>query len=151
MPRHVWSVLSRSHSLDKETNQVSLFEVLETLRFKRPTDEVGTARIVVPVQCVISSLLVREEASTPEAAEQRVQFRDPEGEVLEDLDAVVELDLESSMRTRTFVRLDGIPFTIPGEYLFEVSVRPAGAERWKRVARVPVALTEIGRSQQHSP
>lgn len=147
MPRHVWSVLSRSHSLDKETNQLSLFEVLEALRFERPPNQSEAERIIVPIPCVVSSLFLRQAESRPEAAEQRIQLRAPDGKLQDDVDARVELDLESSPRTRTFIRLDGLPFTVPGEYLFEVSVRGDDPEDWKLVARVPVNLTETGRSQ----
>jgi hypothetical protein len=138
MIRHVWSVLCSRSSIDQTTNNVSLFEVLESIQVfvNMPVAIPGAA----PFAATLVTLWARERLDTPAFGHSRFRILGPTGQpVLPEL--MAEIDLRTAPRTRARLTLPGLPFSGDGVYNFEVSWRTGEENEWVRVASVPLEVT----------
>lgn len=137
MIRHIWSVLCSKASIDRETNNVSLFEVLESVQF-------GTnAPVQFPVNLAFAgtvvTLWVRQEPNTPVTGQMRTRLLSPGGEELSSL--VLAINLQNANRTRTLISLNGIRIAGNGTHQFEISWRVRDDDEWSPVALLPLDIT----------
>src|SRR5882724_6999464 len=93
MIEHVWSVLCRSSTIDRQTNNISLLEVVEAIRIEWrgfPTVSLTPMKIV--------SLWTRDTVNTPARGQARVYVTSPGGH--NSLHQVQEIDLRQYRRVR---------------------------------------------------
>ena len=139
MIHHAWSVLCSLSSLDKETNNLSLFNVLEQFNIAGPRED---ERGLLPIACEIDSLWVRLEGK-PARGFTRTVVVGPSGETHPTKEMMVDLAGDVD-RFRTRLRMVGLPFLGYGVYWMDVEFRPDGSDKWDRVARVPLQVSSIG-------
>ncbi len=105
---HVWSVLCRRSSIDRETNNISLFDVVEQLQLfegsEVPSSVAGPFEIV--------SLWTR--SAEPTRGEAQISLRGPSGRLLIP-PLLQEIDLREARRLRARQRLSLIPIEGSGE------------------------------------
>ena len=140
MPRHIWSVLCRSVSTDKDSNNVSLLEVTEQLGGSVMGEVKPDA---IPFQLSFVTLWSRSDPDQGEKAAARLRLLGPNGG-----DAAPsiqqEVDLTHFRRLRTKVLLASLPYRGPGQYEFSVELEEDTT--WVEVARIPL---EINVEYQH--
>lgn len=123
----IWSVLCRSSSTDTESNNVSLFNVVEQLGVPAAAD--GN---VVPIDFELVSLFQRDDPTEPQIEDAELTIRDPSGTVIGTFNLVA--DMNNTLRSR--VRLTSRAFRVSGEgiYWFEMTVNGESA------AKVPLSI-----------
>ena len=132
MINHVWSVLCRLSSIDRETNAVSLFSAVEGLvTAGEPTPERPAL-----LEAELLSLWYRESANAPTSGKMRVSYTDPNGHV----STAIELDisLTKSNFHRTRLNIQGLPIVSSGVYKFIVEYQVETSDVWEPAATLPV-------------
>jgi hypothetical protein len=136
---HVWSVLCARSSVDRATNAISLFDVLEQIQMY--TWRSGDA---LPGPFELVSLWSRGSENLPDRRQARMSFRGPSGRLL--TQEHQEIDLREFRRMRARYRLAALPIHDgPGVYYFTVELEDVSRERWDEVAKIPLDI--IVRSQ----
>lgn len=134
MIQHVWSVLCSKSSIDKETNNISLFEVIEQLQGEGWMGE----PVLVPYPLELVSLWARAEPNRPSRGEARVILHSPSGTTK--ISATQQVDLSEFRRLRHRIKIPGLRVNGPGFYTFLVEVRQEEQEHWEPVARIPLEI-----------
>jgi hypothetical protein len=138
MARHVWTVLCTKASIDRETNNVSLFDVLDKISVFGP-QHAGEAAVAVPIQFEVAILWARSVITEAETVLARLSFVAPNGQRFEGGTVTVEL-IGDFHRSRTFFQINGLPVIGPGVYDFVVEYQPAGVSTWAEVSRTPLEV-----------
>jgi hypothetical protein len=146
MINHVWSVVCNRSATDRETNNISLFEVLEQLNVLGPLPD-PNANIAIPVQYEVVSLWIRENPAELEESKGRIILVAPNG--AEVYTQEFPVDLTENDRMRSQVRAVGLPVRGAGRYLFKVEIQRE-ANSWETVARIPVQLESVAQTPAES-
>jgi hypothetical protein len=137
MVKHVWSILCAKSSIDRTTNNISLFEVIEQLQIQAPPERLREAGFAAfPLEFI--SLWCREVADTPARGTGRVVILDPAGNELNS--TTFDLDVTTHQRRRVISKLGGMPVRGNGQYLVRVQ-QQVDDETWTTVAEVPLDIT----------
>jgi len=132
---HVWTVLCSMVSTAKETNNVSLLNVVEQINLgAQPSEEDSAIRL----DLVLISLWARADPDEPAVGQALFEILDPSGEQL--IAVPGTLDLKRFERLRTPVGIEGIKFRGFGRYRFKVHYRNSEEEAWQLVASVPLRI-----------
>ncbi len=134
MIEHVWSVLCQNATIDSETGNVSLQNILETLTI---SGEV-TGEIKLPMQYEIFSEWTRTDENQPAKGMMRLFFCDPADECKQQLQLPV--DLSEHLFARTRVKSGGLTINEPGRYKFLVELKLDGSDKWEQVAALPLVV-----------
>jgi hypothetical protein len=137
---HVWSVLCLKASIDRETNNISLFDVLEQVRVLPPLEREA---IIGPFELV--SLWTRS-AGHPERGQARVTLRGPSGSL--QFQQTQEIDLREYRRMRARLRVSVIPIEGAGTYHFSVEVPQVSTEDWAEIAEIPLDVEVLATGPQ---
>src|SRR5262249_55614849 len=137
MARLIWAVLCERASIDRETNTVSLFGVIEQVQIEGEGQvDDPNAVILAPMRCQLVSFWIRSEPAAPERFFQRVMLLHPDAARFET--GTTEVDLGSNPRSRVLAEIQGIPLkATSGLYHFTVECRADEASPWIEVARLP--------------
>lgn len=153
MAHHVWSVLCYKAPIDKDTNEVSLLNVVENLTIHTTEAELQKrveslkegeqALLPPPGNLELVSWWVRSDFDIPEeGVRARVALRLPDGR--EQLTEERTIDLQERSGFRLKYRVPGIPFGGVGAYWFEVQQcemsEDQTADGWRIMARVPLRV-----------
>lgn len=138
MLRHVWSVLCTKTVIDVETNNISLFEVIEQLQVRRPLAGKGNARFHVenPFGFQWVSLWTRAEHDKATQGHARDRVFDPSGALA--FGGEYEVDLRQKPRTRVRRTVSTV-FKASGRYEFCTEVK--SGRTWKEVSRIPLTVS----------
>lgn len=139
MAEHIWSVLCHKGCLDKYSNSISLFDVMEQVDLLEPIPAPpdGNTISTFKIQLHLVSLWVRSDLIKPERTLCRVRIITPDGKTIRG--SQPEIDLIEHRRTRSFIIMDAFPFTVEGVYRFIVEQSPYRKRKfqWTEVARIP--------------
>ncbi len=136
MMRHVFTVPCSQVSVDQESNSLSMFETIDSLQVGLKSEP--EYPFVVPLSGVLVNLWTREDPAVPVRGRQRLRLVGPSGEELGAFE--VDIDLESSLRSRHLTRFDSIRFGGPGRHEWEVHFRTADDDDWTLATRIPFDL-----------
>ena len=137
MPRHVWTVLCSNTSIDNQTNNISLFEVVEGLSL--PGEAPADRDIALPVKLVLVTLWARSNPEVPEGGNGRFRFVAPDSRMLQTGEHELQLQGEY-IRSRNLSRLEVIPLHGPGFYEYTIEYRTPNEADWVEVKRVPLEV-----------
>ena len=150
MIRHIWSVLCEKAVIDKDTNMISLVNVVEEVQAEAvavplpgttmPEGRASPERLpALPIELEIGSFWVRSDEDKEERSAARLHLFPPDGDG-QVLGRAFDVDLTQHKRLRTRVRMHGLPVQESGQY--EVAVEfQEGPDNWIEVARLPLAVT----------
>lgn len=153
MAHHVWSVLCYKAPIDKDTNEVSLLNVVESLTIRTTEAELQDrverlkegeqALLPPPGNLELVSWWVRSDFDIPEeGVRARVVLRLPDGR--EQVTEERTMDLRQSSGYRLKFRVPGIPFGGVGAYWFEIQQqengKKEGGRAWDTVASIPLKV-----------
>ena len=142
---HVWTVLCSRAVVDRQTNNVSLQNVVEELTV-RGTPKRGTP---VSVHVELMTLWSRASPNLPATGEARVTLLSPSQEELLTFEG--EIDLSKVERARTRLVYQSLPVHESGRYVFCVEAREKDASEWRQVAIVPLKVRFVPPEQQSQP
>jgi len=137
MIRHVWSVLCGKSVIDRDTNNVSILEVMERIEFTYTG--LGPFPQGAPISFELITLWARRDPNVPVEGEMRVRLLAPDGRELSVMPAS-RLDLITHQRLRQRLRLEGILLAGSGWYDWEVAYRTMNQGEWTVAALVPLEI-----------
>lgn len=137
MAHHIWTVVCARSIVDAETQNLTLLDILEQV--SAPASVFESDEAFLPLRLEVVSLWARREPEVQTQAEGRLRWKDPKGEILEEQEYTI--DLREHPRSRTRVRVPGLPVSTPGLYFFTVSQRSEKGS-WEEVARIPIRLNQ---------
>ena len=142
----IWSVLAESSAVDRDSNNVSLFNIIEEAQIPQPPEPPnstaeGDPLSAVPLRCVLVTLFGRTEADRGEKRETRLVVTMPNGRVVE-TDLRFEVDLEVAHRNRTRVNVSTLPWAGQGEYRFQIQGMDESGE-WQMMSEAPLQVTYL--------
>jgi hypothetical protein len=134
MIEHVWSVLCSDSVIDRSTNNVSIFNVLEQIQAVTPREpEEG---VTLPIRAQVVSLWHRVGTSQPEVGEARVVLQGPDEQVILRDAHVLEL---TKSRLRTRLLINGLPIRSSASYAVVVEYRQ-GEGSWNVATKLPLEV-----------
>lgn len=138
MISHVWSVLCSQSVTDAQTNNVSLFNVIEQLRVTiKDIPEGSVLFLRMPLE--IMTLWERGEHDQGASGQATVDVMDATGKRLGGSEMVV--DVSKAHRCRSRLVLNGIPITTSGRYVLQVALREEGDDHSRVVTEIPLEVT----------
>ncbi len=133
---HVWSVLAQGIAIDRDTNNISLFNVIEQVQVAAAlSPEIGGYPLI---GFELVTLWSRSKPDAPARGEGRVVISSPSGELLAELP--YNIDLTAHERTRQRTRFVGIPAKGSGKYRFQTEFRQDDNDKWEPVSCVPLTV-----------
>lgn len=140
MINHYWTVLCSASTIDKDTNNVSLLNVIERITIfgqSPPKGEVGA----VPNPASIVSLWGRSDLNTPERGTvlMIIEF-DEGGKPIQTDPHEIGIDLSEYQRLRTRLNLNLLPIMGEGRHWIRVSLRHSNEDGWTPVVSIPYEI-----------
>jgi hypothetical protein len=142
MAIHVWSILCSKAVIDRETNQVSLHDVIESLKVEIATKNGAVPaeqKLALAVSFQFASHWTRSDVANPEKCRARVVLHSP-SEIVGGSE-VFEVDLLNFLNSRAILRIPAIPISESGRYWFLVEQETE--EKWIEVSRIPLDVTVV--------
>ncbi len=135
--RHVWTVICMQSVIDRDSNNLSLIEVLEQFQLVPPAGVKPTdCRMPFNMQWV--TLWSRSEGEEPSKHRARDTVLAPSGKRL--FRREYEVDLVGTPRNRVRRGLVGLRLPESGEYLFVTEHRTESRQSWKKASVVPIQV-----------
>ncbi len=129
--RALWAIVCRGSSTDRDSNNISLFQVIEEIAAAArdiPESSEAQTRARLPIPCEFVVLWARTDADVPESALLGMRIRDAGTGAVLAQPPPIQTDLSGQERHRQTWRLDGIPLpeiaTGTFRLLFEATVGP---------------------------
>lgn len=135
--QHRWSILCTKSSIDAQSNNLSLFNVIEQVDISM---ELFANRKdgAVPINLELVTLWEKLIDGYEVQGDIEMEFQDPQGKSLGKFPYVISMQKK---RHRHIVRLDGLPVTDKsGRYVFKVRKKEEKGGRFVEVGEVPVEI-----------
>jgi hypothetical protein len=142
---HVWTVVCSHAVIDRDSNSVSLLDVVEQLNIREEPSPEGS--VILPLDIV--TLWVRADFDVPTRGRGRVTFFSPSGAV-NDGPFEFDIDLSEHRRNRSRGRLQTLHVGESGRHTFLVELQDKDDNEWHEVAAVPLEINFLppDRSEQ---
>lgn len=138
--KQTWSILCGRAVVDKETNLLSLIDLIEQIHISLDGKPEDASVVIIPIQIVLASLWERDEKEPPAMLRLRVTGIAPENKVFFESDQ--EADLLNHKRFRCLFQVKQLPFMGSGKYEFATDVFDTEANEWQRVSSNAVEVVE---------
>jgi len=146
--QHVWSILASGVSVDQESNNLTLFNIIEQIvipknKLIEMTVVGGEKKPAVPVVFVFVSHWKKLKDNIAAKAVVKIELLDPMGEMRQKAEYDLEL-AEKTERLRSRVQWNGVRVTTSGPYTFKISLKEEGEKEFEQVgeAYLKVELTD---------
>ncbi len=130
-----WIVGCRRVVIDGDSNNLSLFDVIEQITIPAPAACVQLP-VTIPMEMTTVGLWERDE-NDPDY-EGAIVLIGPDGHEISRGEQALTFEGKSRLRTRT--GFAGFPLTGPGRYFIVSMSRPAGTEQWAEQCRTPITI-----------
>lgn len=139
---HIWSVLCKESVINQDDNLLSMFGVLEELKvgISLDKDKTSIPQITIPINYEIVSLWVRENKEGSEIADLEFRLFDPGKKELSKIVQRIEFPTNVK-RFRSRMKVQGLPITKEGEYIFKLSIKEQNANKFELVAMLPLDVS----------
>jgi hypothetical protein len=141
---HIWTVLCSRVITSRETNNVSLIDVMEQLALDVGTEggkkSLDQSVIPLPFDLVLVSLWSRMEDDKPIVGTAKDIFIAPSGKTIGEQE--FKIDLSDYMRMRTMRNLIHLPIPVKesGKYRFRTELLDQENKTWKAVSSIPLII-----------
>lgn len=112
-----WAIIAQSSALDKDSNLLSIFDIVEVLTFNMAGEI--PENLAFPVKLELISLWEREEIGKPMDLKVKFVLKDPDGKTLNEGEGLIEM-AKHHKRNRFRARFLGLPVTKSGIYTYEI-------------------------------
>jgi hypothetical protein len=142
---HVWSVLCLQSTVDEETNELSMFKILEELnvtskeKLRYGKDGVLKTAIGLPVTFQLITLWQKLEGKGAVKFDARIEYVDPSGISHKPFDHEIAIPAGKT-RARHRFNVSSILVNQSGQYLFKISARDKNRKAFKHVTDVPLTI-----------
>ena len=137
----LWAIVCEGSSVDRESNNISLFNVLEQVQFLEPpeADSSGDLRPAIAMHFRLVILFSRTDPGAAEKRASRIVLHFPT-----DAEPAVfpqsEIDLEVALRNRLVSRFPLLPINGQGTYRFVIEGLADSLE-WQRLFEIPLEVS----------
>lgn len=145
----IWAILCQESSVDANTNNVSLFKILEEIKFRLNTEELeklknnpkfdSTKPIVLPFSLQLVILWKNLSTKTNFEFPVKIVLKDPDEKILQEIPNNF-LFQEGKERLRTIISINGIPLTKPGEYTYSIMTRQNKDDIFEEITSIPIKI-----------
>ena len=132
---HVWTVVCSHAIIDRDSNNVSLLDVIEQLNIGEEPHPEGC----IALSFDIVTLWARADPDVPARGHGRVTFLSPSGTVNDGPFEFV-VDVFEHSRNRTRGRFQLLHISESGRYTFRVELRGEDETEWCQVAAIPIEI-----------
>ncbi len=152
---HVWSVLCTKSVIDKDSNLLTLMDIVDQVTVDvsggvveltpegpvvRSVSELPNETALIPVNVELVSLWIRHDPDQAESGLARFMWVPP-NEPAHIVGGPFAVDLSGDFnRMRTRVRISGVPAREGGKHVIAVEFQQQGSENWEPVAKVPLDI-----------
>lgn len=136
----IWGLLCQNAIIDRQTNLVSLINVLEEVQLPEEPPRVEGTQPMIGLQgaAVLVMLWARSDEQAGETGHCRIQLRGPDG-AHSVSSARAAIDLTAFLRIRFLAQFPGFPYVGPGTYHFEVQAEEPD-QSWTTVFELPLRV-----------
>jgi hypothetical protein len=138
MIRHLWTIPCRICTTNRDTNNLSLIEVLEEVTIPSVLPPPEEAHTLVPAFFELVTSWERENADRPERGYGRLSLISPQGVSLHDHE--YEVNLSELQRMRSVMKFLALPANASGRYVFRTESRATADAPWNIVGEVPLMV-----------
>lgn len=145
----IWSVLCQEASVDANTNNISLFKVVEQLQFGLKMEELDklkdnpkfdpTKPIAFPFVTQLVTLWKNLSNKSAFEFPVKISLIDPNGKVIDEMLSDFRFE-EGKDRLRTIVSINMIPVTKSGDYTYSIMTKQNKEDDFEEVYSVPVRI-----------
>ena len=143
---HVWTVVCSHAVIDKDSNNVSLLDIVEQLNIREEPSPKGG--IIFPLD--IMTLWSRADFDVPARGRGRVTFLSPSG-TINDGPFEYDVDLSEHHRNRTKGSIRALHVSEPGRYVFQVELQGQNEAEWHQVAAIPLEINFLPPDENEQP
>ena len=138
----LWAFICRSSAIDVETNNISLFHIIEDIEV--PTEPPARETSVAPRPMAVGSFefiaaATRDDPASAEQVPARVILYFPDESPPETL-AEIDIDLATADRYRLRLGMPGLPMGGLGSYRFAIEAVLDGPDVWHKLHEVTLEL-----------
>lgn len=143
---HVWSVLTLQSSIDDETNELSMFKILEELNVtskeKLTLSKSGVLKTPLGLQVGFQLITLWKKLDPKKAVkfDARIEYVDPSGTAHQPFDHEISIP-SGKTRARHRFNVSSILVNQSGEYRFVISARDKKRKVFNHVIDVPLDIT----------
>lgn len=135
--KHIWSILCRNAIVDKDTNNVSLLDVIERIIFTPKQKLAENKKLPTPVVEELTLVSSWFSEKKERNVEMLVELHTPSKKQIKIFEKVFSFP-ENKKRMRTFVKIRGLGFKKSGDYFF--LIKQKDEQRYKLVAEIPLEI-----------
>lgn len=138
----LWAFLCRSSAIDAETNNISLFNILEDIQVSSepPTQADDSSRPLAVGSFELIVATTRDNSQVGEQVRARVNLHFPD-ESLPEILAELDIDLISAERSRFRLGMPGLPIGGLGTYRFAIEVLSDENGSWLEIGNAFLDLS----------
>lgn len=137
--QYVWGLIAKSSAIDRERNNISLFNVIDQINLSSEAftaddkRKVGLAHEIVITWRRAVDMSLADEAIDFDC---RISLIGPTGQQLQETTNTFRIQ-ENSRRTRQRIRVDGFVVTKPGDYVYRIEVQEAEGDGFRKANEIP--------------
>jgi hypothetical protein len=139
----LWALLCQSVVVDKTTNNVSLFNVIEEVSIpilsKSPTTMTEIPLDAVPALFNFVILFARTDPEVAEVGRARIKTSGPGA--TSNTSQEFEVDLTQFRRSRSILRVPGLPVAAEGDMIFQIEGKDERSN-WGEQFRLPIRVAQ---------
>ncbi len=145
--QHVWSILASGVSVDQESNNLSLFNVIDQIVIpKNQLVEMpivtGEKKPAIPIGFVVVSQWRKLQENIDVKGDARIELLDPSGTMRQKAEFTINLPGKIE-RFRSRVQWGGIRVTTSGTYIFKISLKEEGQDEFVPVGEAYLKIQII--------
>ncbi len=143
---HIWSLISSYSVLDQESNNLSLFNLIEKISVNVPEAEMlklqkegANKGFMFPFNFEVISRFLKNQGNQIAAFDLRVRMVNPDGKSLSTAEQKIALNKDiRNMRVRT--RFGSIFLDKAGDYSIAIDIKDVEDTRYVEVSRIPLEV-----------
>ena len=145
----IWSILCQESSVDTNTNNVSLFKILEEIKFTIRMEDFDKLNnhpkfdpskpIALPFASQLVILWKNLSSKSNFKFPMKLILKDPDKKIIQEILNKFEFK-EGKERLRSMININGIPLTKSGEYTYSVMVKQNKDANFKEVSSIPIKI-----------
>lgn len=138
----IFATLCRGTSVDRQSNNLSIFNVIEQITLTPPKNaqksELEKIK-VVPVEYQLVTFWKAIGGLMPKTLDIQIDFIDPVGDITQSGSHAIKLD-EPKGRLRTIMEIKALKVTQPGDYTVVIKAKIPGQDEFLEYSRFPLEL-----------
>lgn len=141
---HIWSIICTSSITDQNTNNISLFNLVEKYAVKISKEDAKKIKdknkLIIPFKQELISRFLKNIKNENVIFDMRIDIINPEGKTLEGKEVkTINFDKKfQNIRIKNIINT--MPFVGSGLYYFSIKIKEVGEAKFVEMDRVPVEI-----------